>query len=387
MKSAHVFIVAILAGCGGGASAPPLLPSAGALAFTKSASHHHTAGLGAVLTSKNGSQIFGYDINQNGADGFLATATDVETFNTQTGKIVKTFPSHDRSTTSYGAIGIADGDVGLIVKYITPKGKIYAKRQYEAMNPVTANAFTGKWTPPVKDIQVEGEGPNQSTSTTAFFAIELKKQDHPILFTSNVAANTFGKVFKLDPNVFLLGNQPQFGQDTTTNQAVFALSPDGGAVGGSAPINVTIDLTSGEETQFQGLNNGFYGSGYVNGMAVDSSTGIAATTTELNAQVEFYNLSQQSSGFAQLPCTTNTDQSYSAAGVANDPVNGLFLVSGPDACHGGGSIFVYDESGNLKETITGFSFPIDPGAVALDPNERMGWAIGPTLSQLQQFFY
>jgi hypothetical protein len=386
MKSAHVFIVAILAGCGGGASAPSLLPSSQAVALSRAGIHRHSAGLGKVLTSKNG-QIFGYDIDQGGSDGVLSTAVDVETFDTDTGKIVKTFPKRSNPNISYSTVGIVNGDLGLIIKYVVPKGTIYAKRYYEVMNPVTQNKFTGKWTPPVKDIQVEGEGPNQSTSTSAFFAIELKKQDKPILFTSDVAGNTFGKVFKLDDNTFLLGNQPQFAQDTATNQAVFALSPDGGRVGGYAPVNILIDLSTGKETQFEGLNNGYYGSGFVNGMALDSSTGISATTTELNAQVEFYNLSQESATYAQLPCTNDVDQSYSAAGVANDSVNGLFLVSGPDACSGGSAIFVYDESGNLQETITGFSFPIGVGPAALDPSKRMGWATGPTLSQLQQFFY
>lgn len=384
MKSAHVFIVAILAGCGG-ASAPPLFPSTQVTSF-RHGEHRHTVGLGNVLTSKNG-QIYGYDIDQSGSDGVLSTALDVETFDTSTGKIVKTIPKHTPSNVSYSTVGVSSGDVGLIIKYVVPKGTIYAKRYYEVMDPVTANAFTRKWTPPVNDIQVEGAGPNQATSTTAFFAIELKKQDKPILFTSEVANNAFGKVFKLDYNTFLLGNQPQFGQDSTTNQAVFALSPDGGRVGGEAPVNILIDLSTGKETQFQGLNNGYYGSGYVNGMAVDSSTGMSATTTELNAQVEFYNLSAQTATYAQLPCTTDTAQYYSAWGVANDPINGLFLVSGPDACTGGSAIFVYDESGNLKETITGFSFPIGVSPAALDPAERMGWATGPTLSQLQQFFY
>jgi hypothetical protein len=385
MKALRVLTVAILAGCGG-ASAPSLLPSSQALSFTRGGIHHHSTGLGKVLTSKNG-EIYGYDIDQSGTDGVLSTAVDVETFDTSTGKIVKTFPKRSSSKLSYSTTGVSAGDVGLIIKYVVPKGTIYAKREYEIMNPVTANAFTGRWTPPVKDIQVEGEGPNQSTSTTAFFAIELKKQDDPILFTSNVANNTFGKVFKLDYNTFLLGNQPQFGQDTATNQAVFALSPDGGRVGGYAPVNILIDLATGKETQFQGLNNGYYGSGFVNGMAVDSSTGISATTTELNAQVEFYNLSEETATYAQLPCTSDTAQYYSAAGVANDPVNSLFLVSGPDACNGGSAIFVYDESGNLQETLTGFSFPVGVGPAALDPGERMGWAVGPTSSQLQQFFY
>jgi hypothetical protein len=118
-------------------------------------------------------------------------------------------------------------------------------------------------------------------------------------------------------------------------------------------------------------------------------TGIAATTTELNAQVEFYNLAQQTATFAQLPCTGPSSQYNSAWGIANDPVNGLFLVSANNYCSGsqGSAIVVYDESGNLVETITGFNFPIGVGAAALNPSKRMGWAIGPQLSQLQQFYY
>src|SRR5277367_3519774 len=51
------------------------------------------AGLGKVLTTKDGGQIFGFDIDQNGDDGVLAsavvggTAVSVETFDQDTGKI------------------------------------------------------------------------------------------------------------------------------------------------------------------------------------------------------------------------------------------------------------------------------------------------------------
>lgn len=382
-----LLVASLLAGCGGGASSPPLVPSAGESARSLH-TRHPAVGLGNVLTSKNG-QIFGYDIDQNGTDGVLATAFDVETFNDDTGKITTSFPKRPRSTTSYSADGIAAGDVGLITRYVTPKSSIYAKRYYDVMNPVTKNKFTGKWTPPVKDIQVEDFGPNQATSTSAVFAIELKKQDIPILFASNVAKNTFGKVFQLNPSFFSLGDQPQVAQDSTTNQAVIATSPDGGRVGGEAPINVLVDLTTGKETQWNGLNNGPFGAGFVNGLAVDSTTGIAATTTELNAQVEFYNLAKETGTYVQLPCTGPSSQYNSGAGITNDPVNGLFLVSAPFYCSGsqGSAVVVYDENGTLVESITGFSLPIGAGGVAIDPSKRMGWAVGPGVNQLQQFYY
>ncbi|MBV8066755.1 MAG: hypothetical protein JO113_02175 [Candidatus Eremiobacteraeota bacterium] len=385
MRRFGLLIVALVLGGCGGATAPPLPSSA--IAHDGSL-QRHSVGLGKVLTSKSG-QVFGYDIDQSGKDGVLATASDVETFDQDTGRITKSFPRRPSGRISFSADGIVAGDVGLITRYVTPKHSIYAKRFYDVMNPVTAKTFTGTWTPPVKDVQVEAAGPNQSTSTTAIFAIELKNQDMPILFASNVAKNTFGKVFALDPSAFSLGDQPQVAQDSTTGQAVIATSPDGGRVGGAAPINVLVDLQTGKQTQWNGLNNGPFGAGFVNGLAVDSATGVAATTTELNAQVEFYDLAQETGTATQLPCTGSSSQYNSGWGVTNDSVNGLFLVSAPIYCSGsqGSAIVVYDEKGDLVESITGFTMPIGVGGVAINPSKRMGWAVGPQINQLQQFFY
>ena len=386
MRNRILLVTALLAGCGGGASSL-MAPSSSALAHAGHVSRN-TVGLGNVLTS-NGGEIYGYDVDQNGSDGVLATATNVETFDTSSGKITATFPAKNPPNVSYKTDGIFDGDVALMTRYVIPKGKLYAKRFYDVLNPVTAMKFTGKWTPPIKDVDVLQAGVNKATSTSALYAIELKKQDNPDIIVTDVGANKLLKLIHLDPNTFCGCNAPQFGQDYTTNQAVIAMSPDGGRVGGSAPVNVLVDLKTGKEKQWNGLNNGPFGSGYVNGLAVDSNTGIAATTTELNAQVEFYNLAQQTATFAQLPCTGPSSQYNSAWGIASDPVNGLFLVSDNNYCSGsqGSAIVVYDESGNLVETITGFHFPIGVGAAALDPSKRMGWAVGPTLSQLQQFYY
>ena len=98
--------------------------------------------------------------------------------------------------------GIFAGDVGLITHYIIPKGQFYARRRYEVMNPVTANQFTGKWTPPLKDVDIVLSAENQATATSVVFAIELKDQDQPDLIVSNIAQNTFSSVISLDPNLF-----------------------------------------------------------------------------------------------------------------------------------------------------------------------------------------
>jgi hypothetical protein len=374
----------IVAGCGGGASVSPPLGTSG---MAGSPLAHHAVGLGKVLNSKGG-QIFGFDIDQNGNDGALATASNVETFDQDTGTVIKSFPKSPPSGTTYSFNAIVTGDVGLVTRYVQPKGSLFAKRFYNLMSP-TKGKFTGKWTPPVKDIQVEALGPNQTTGMTAVFAIELQNQDIPDLFESNVGKNKFGKVFHLDPSAFSLGDTPQIGQDTATNQAVIASSPDGGAVGGAAPINVVVNLKTGKQRQWNGFNNGYFHAGFVNGIAVDSTTGIFATDTELNAQVEFYNIANETGTFVQLPCSGNTSQILSGSGIANDPINGLFLVTEQFyGCNTGESaIVVYDESGNLVETITGFKFAIGEPAPVINPSKRMGWTFGPGFSQLQQFFY
>jgi hypothetical protein len=364
----------------------------------------HKVGLGKVLTSSDGQEIYGFDIDQNGNDGVLASAgfqgnnlvISVETFDQDTGKITKSFATKDGVKNSYSVDGIFNGDVGLVTHYITPNGQLDARRVYDVMNPVTANKFTGTWTPPVKDVQIELAGQDQTTSTSVLYAIELKKQDRPDLIVSNVGANTFVKVIHLDPNLFSLGNGPQLGQYSAANMAVVAESPDDGAVGGEAPINFLFDLTTGKSTQFNGYNNGPVGAGYVNGLATDPNTGVTATDTELNAQVEFYDMASQTGIAAvQLPCTDDSAQLESGSTIAVDPVNKLFLVNEPiNACTGSGSaIIVYDESGNYVETIDGFQFAsnviIFPPAT-LNASKRMGWVFGGpsgSVSQLQQFFY
>ena len=359
----------------------------------------HKVGLGRVLTTSDGGEIYGFDIDQNGNTGVLASAgyngdtffVSVQTFNEDTGRIMKTFATKNSARNSYSVDGIFTGDAGLITHYIIPKGSFYAKRQYELMNPVTANKFTGPWTPPLKDIDIQLVAENQATSTSVVYAIELKNQDNPVLIVSDVANNTFANVIKLDPNSFSFSLGPRLGQYTAANQAIIALSPDGGAVGGEAPLNYLIDLTTGKTTSFSGYNNGFYHAGYVNGGATDPNTGVTATDTELNAQVEFYDMATQTGIAAvQLPCTGDTDQGYSGWGITADPVNKLFLVTAPDACGGtSGSIVVYDESGNLIETITGIPIALGEPGPAINPSKRMGWAFGSgaSFSQLQQFFY
>ena len=104
-----------LAACGGpGLSAQPsIAPLAGI--------RHLTAGLGPVVTSQFGGQIFGWDIDQNGNDGVLTetvlgstTINAIETFDETTGKITKVVQKTVRLNPEPVADAIAGNDVGIV---------------------------------------------------------------------------------------------------------------------------------------------------------------------------------------------------------------------------------------------------------------------------------
>src|SRR3984957_20417929 len=213
----------------------------------------HAIGLGAVLTTKNGGQDFGFDIDHNGNNGALAAGAggpEIETFDQDTGKIGKS-TGRETQTRSYAFDGIFMGDTGLVTRFVEPKGSLRATRHYFVMSPVTGGKFSHERTAPIKDLSVLEVAENQTTSTSLLYAIELNNNDVPDLVVSNVAANTFRKVIHLDPNLYSLGNSPQLGQYTAANEAIFATSPDFGAAGGVPPVNTIINLSTGKIRTFE----------------------------------------------------------------------------------------------------------------------------------------
>jgi hypothetical protein len=353
-------------------------------------------GLGPVVSTADGGQIFGWDINGHGNDGLLTSSQDisggrfltsVETFNQTTGKIVKTVLVH-RDQSDFITDGIFANDVGLV-----NHEENNAVRVYGVMKPVMGNKFNGMWTPPVTHLEVLQNAVNQDTSTSVVFAIELFNQDIPDLVVSNIATNSGFKIFHLDPGHFGLQDGPQVAQDTLHNEAVVATSPDGGAVGGQVPLIQTVNLTNGKTKQFNGVVTGPFHSGFVNGLAVDSKTRIACTTTELDAAVEFYNLANGSGHFVILPGAHNGDQAFSGAAVANDPIHHLFLVAQPTSsvAQNGSTIDVFKEDGTFVESINGFNFSnrfsVIFVRVAVNPAKRTGYVDGPNINQLQEFRY
>ncbi len=81
---------------------------------------------------------------------------------------------------------------------------------------------------------------------------------------------------------------------------------------------------------------------------------------------------------------------YSAGLVTVDPVNHLFLITHP-VPFSTGQIHVYDESGNLIESLTNFAMGPAGAPIALNPATRTGFIQSPgrnnNYSGLQSFRY
>ncbi|MGA8574617.1 MAG: hypothetical protein WB609_02880 [Candidatus Cybelea sp.] len=358
--------------------------------------------LGPVLSTSDGGQIFGFDVDQNGKDGVLASASyteiSVQTFNTVTGKITKTFGVKTgrpvQKGDDYVADGIFAGDVGLIDFQKAGKpGVSPAHDIYHAMDPVSGKKFTGPWSPTIKLFNILQNAVNQSTTTSVVYGYERIGSDAPKLVVSDVAKNSVSNVIALDPGKFSLADAPQLAQDTVKNLAVIATSPSAGGAGGPPPVIATVGLSSGKVAEFNGVNcPGSVGCGYANGIAYDSQSGIACTTTELDGGIEFYNVAQETGFHELLP--NGGGQFYAGAYVASDPVHQLFLIAQPfsSTSPSGSSVQVYGENGTLVESINGFSFTdagdlVIPVKIAINPNRRIGWVNGPKVNQLQEFSY
>ncbi|HEV2879281.1 MAG TPA: hypothetical protein VGW96_06815 [Candidatus Eremiobacteraceae bacterium] len=351
--------------------------------------------IGKVLHTADGGQVFGFDLNHNGNDGVLGSAktvtaqgqvvASVETFDQTTAKITKIVVATN-TMDDWVVEGIVGNDVGLVLHDHVVNNRDF--RGYRTMNPVTLKKFTGFWTPPnPNNFLIQQVAANQAISTTAVLGFDFS--DTPLVFATNVAANTLGPVFHLDPNHFSGGDGPQLAQDTLRNLAVLATSPDAGAVGGKPPLIATVNLTTGRLHQFNGIKIPPFNSGFVNGLAVDSATHIACTTTELDADVEFYDYLAGTGTAVGLPGAFG-NQFFSGSAVVGDAIHKLFLVvqaNGSIGPRGDSVIDIFDESGNLVESITGFkAFSVTPG-IAINPVKRLGFIMGPTPDALTQFTY
>ena len=348
-----------------------------------------------IVHSQFGGQIFGFDIDANGIEGVLSESQDiedgnvlaaVETFNQRTGEIIRVV-AQTMSQDDFLTLGVVGQHVGL-VELEHEVSFLHIRRSYPFLDPLSTNRFTARWTPPIDDDHIiEEVSRNQGPGTVAaVYAYDNSENFRPQVFVTDVATNTFGPLIVLTDSSFQTGLVPKLAYNPSTNKALLGIQTIGNPF--IAPTFAQVEMQSGQITMFDGV-----GVGDVNGLAIDPVTNIACATTEIDFSVEFYDLATLI-GFSQpLPGANN--QFNSGADVAVDPVHHLFLVAQPNSSTdpGSSSIHVYDESGNLIESIDGFhfsnTFNVIPMHIALHPSLRYGFVDGPDpgVTEIQSFAY
>ncbi|HUO13852.1 MAG TPA: hypothetical protein VMX38_02605 [Verrucomicrobiae bacterium] len=354
------------------------------------------AGVGnrVIVHSRFGGQIFGFDIDQSGTEGVLSEALTlangnvlaaVETFDQQTGKILDVLTKTETQD-DFVTLGVVGSSVGLI-EHEHVISLDHVQRTFQVINPLSANKLTGKWTPPIGTTHLLSEvSRTQGNPNNAVLAMDNSGTFITWVFSSNVAANTFGPIVKIKDTLNFGSVPPPMALNTVTNMAIL-----GGGDGcyGCLPVIGLANLTTGKFSEFTGI-----GFGFVNGIAVDSADNIACTTTEDDANVEFYDLATQT-GFTVVLPNTGEQQIYSGADVEFDSTNKLFFVAQPvsSSSSKGSSIYVYDTQGNLQETINDFSFSnafnVIGAHIALNPSTRTGFVDGPSsgVTDITSFTY
>jgi hypothetical protein len=242
---------------------------------------------------------------------------------------------------------------------------------YLTLNPVEANRFTGFWGPPIRSgFQLWAVSGNVINSNVAAYQLSFDLAQ-TYVFSANISNNTSGPQISLAP--IMNGNEffhPALAYDNLANRAVLADSqgcPEPTCVSSIA----VVDLRTGNITEFSdGL-----GVGTVNGLAVDPVTKIACTTTLVDQGVEFYNLATQTGFEVQIPNAGSELQA--GLDVEFDPVHSVFLVSQYSSTGNPSDpqprVYVYDEHGNVLETVSGLQrIPVSPNSIAVNPMRRVG---------------
>jgi len=365
-----------------------------AAAQTSATTANPAAGPGNVIVhGQFGGIIFGFDIDPNGGNGILSEAVEqsdgtiiaaVETFDPTTGNIIKVV-SKTQTQDDFVTLGITATSVGLVEReHVTSTG---VQRTFNVLNPVGSNKFTGRWTPPIDQQHVISEVSRAAGSpNVAVYAVDTGSTFHPMVFSSNVAANTFSSAIPMLDNDFNFEQAPELAYNNVTNQAVLGHQRNSQFI--VPPMVGTLDLKNGKFIKFSGL-----GLGVINGIAVDPQDNIACTTTSFDAAVQFYTLSTKKG--VSVPMPGNPDDSlFAGQHITYDAVNKLFLVAQPfSSTSTGSSIQVYDTKGNFIESVDGLNFSgesnVIPVHIAINPRTRTGYVDGPDTddTDIQSFNY
>jgi WD40 repeat protein len=310
-----------------------------------------------------------------------------ETFSQVTGRIIRVLAKSESQDDAI-ALGVA-GSVAL-VEYEQVRGLFDIKRTFSTINPLAGNTINGHWTPPIEPKQIVNQVKPalDDSSNAAVYALSVDTNVSPVVFSSNLADDTFGPLINISDPDFTQEAPPVIAFDPIGNQAILGhdkLSPFI-----LPPLIAFVDLETGLFVKRTGL-----GLGVINGIAVDSEDGILCTDTSFDSAVQFYNLNDFTGISVFLPGHNPQTSTASGGDIEFDPVNKLFLVAQPFSdgqLDSGSSVQVYDLTGNLVESIDGLNFQggdnVFPVHISLNPNRRIGFVNGPELTTaIQSFSY
>lgn len=391
-------IAASLTACAG-SGAPP-----SAMQASLPAVAHRTAGLGPVVQSRFGGDIFGWDIDQNGNDGLL-TETVIngvdflnvtETFDQSTGKIVKVVRKKLRSNANVEPVAeaIAGSDVGVIdVETVLAGTRVERDDHFDVLNPVSRNKITGRSAPPQRlDVVPSYVTDNQGSPSQLMTALYFKGgASREVFYGYDASRNAWSHRFEFpEKDLFSPLTITYAAVDSASGEGVVGYLKRAGYNPRESPTFDVVDAASGKHLRsFQGI-----GYGFINGMAIDPATDMLCTTTFGDMDVEFYHLASGKGKAVQIPVLTGGGALTQGASVAADPVHHLFLVAQLNSTFspsGGSTVIVYDEKGKLVEYINGFNFlnqnSVVVPRVAINPSSRTGYVNGPNSNELQDFNY
>ena len=355
------------------------------------------AGSGDVIVhGKLGGLIFGFEVDPDGTEGLLCEAVSnpdgtvsarVETFSQATGRIIRVLAGSE-SQDDFIALGVA-GSVGLVEREHV-RGVFNVRRTFATINPLTGNMINGDWRPPISSKQIVNQVKPalDGTPNVAVYALSVSTNVNPVVFSSNLADNTFGPVIDITDPDFTQEAPPFIAFDPIGNQAILGHDKPSPFI--LPPVIGFVDLASGSFVKRTGL-----GLGVINGIAVDSEDGVLCTDTSFDSAVQFFNLNDFTGISVFLPGHDPQTSTASGGDIEFDPVNKLFFVAqafSDGQLDNGSSIQVYDLVGNLVESIDGLMFQggdnVFPVHITLNPSRRMGFVNGPDLTTaIQSFSY
>jgi WD40 repeat protein len=348
--------------------------------------------LGPVLTATNQGTITGWDVDETKNYGLLSAGnkngTQLETFDLSTAKIT-TLGSFQRGKTNgnvrqFVVLKILANHEAVIDDINFNPNTFARNDTFPTVKPADKAKVTGKWTPANRNgLLIQWVADNQVTTTNAVIA---ENANRLIGIVSDIEANSFQPNLKFESNQ-VFQTPDLIAQDTAANVAIVPMQLFIGSFFDpfEPPSFDIFDLATRKLSIFSSK----VGSGPVQGIAVDPATHIMCTATGDDSNVEFYDLQKQT-GFA-VPLPNGGGEGTGGGAIAVDRLNHLFLVTQPAGFLASASVYVYDERGNLQESISGFNFSNRFSAlfayIAVNEKLRIGYTSTANADQLQSFTY